>query len=61
MFDRNGLTRAGRALDKHGNRPNTVYPKTRGTPIDKKLQGQFQLDDILTHLNPFPSPIKMVV
>jgi RHS repeat-associated protein len=48
-MDRGGLTRAGRALDKHGNRPDTVYPKARGTPLEKNLQGQFQLDDILTH------------
>ncbi|MDB2614432.1 hypothetical protein N9Y92_04685 [Chlamydiales bacterium] len=47
-MDRSGLTRAGRALDKHGNRPGSVFPKATGGPASKNMQGQFYLDDILT-------------
>ena len=49
VMDRGGLTRAGRALDKHGTRPNSAFPKATGEPIAKNAQGQFHLDDILTH------------
>jgi RHS repeat-associated protein len=49
IMDRGGLTRAGRALDKHGGRPGSVFPKATGNPINKNIQGQYQLDDILTH------------
>jgi len=48
VFDRGGLTKAGRALDKHGNRVGSVFPKATGNNLNKNLQGQFQLDDILT-------------
>jgi len=47
-MDRSGLTRAGRALDKHGNRPGSVFPLARGNAFGKNRQGQFHLDDILT-------------
>lgn len=47
--DRGGLTRAGRALDKHGGRTGSAFPKPTGNPACKNMQGQFQLDDILTH------------
>lgn len=50
-MDRGGLTKAGRALDKHGNRPGSVFPKATGNPVNKNLQGQHHLDDILTHPN----------
>ncbi len=46
-----GLTKAGRALDKHGVRPNSPFPKATGSTAKKNIQGQFQLDDILTHPN----------
>jgi hypothetical protein len=49
VLDRGGLTKAGRAIDKHGNRPNSVFPKATGNPLNKNIQGQYQLDDILTH------------
>lgn len=48
-MDRNGLTKAGRALDKHGNRFGSVFPKAIGDTFQKNQQGQFHLDDILTH------------
>jgi RHS repeat-associated protein len=49
VMDRNGLTKAGRALDKHGGRPDSVFPKATGSPTSKSVQGQYHLDDILTH------------
>ena|ERR1700722_1629744 len=51
VIDRNGLTKAGRALDKHGNRPNSPFSKATGNEISKNNQGQFHLDDVLTHPN----------
>jgi len=30
--DRGGFTRAGRALQKHGSRQDSAFPRTRGTP-----------------------------
>ena len=53
MLDRNGLTRAGRALDKHGNRPGSVFPKAFGDIANKNALGQYHLDDILTHPETF--------
>ena len=49
VMDRSGLTKAGRALDKHGNRPGSAFPKATGNPASKNAQGQYHLDDILTH------------
>jgi hypothetical protein len=49
VLDRNGLTRAGRALQKHGDRVGSVFPRISGSPANKNVQGQFHLDDILTH------------
>jgi hypothetical protein len=51
IMDRGGLTKVGRALDKHGNRPGSVFPKVTGNPASKNIQGQYHLDDILTHPN----------
>ena len=48
-MDRSGLTRAGRALDKHGGRSNSAFPKATGNSANKNMQGQFHLDDIVTH------------
>lgn len=48
VMDRAGLTRAGRALEKHGNRPGSIFPKPLGKAADKNILGQFHLDDILT-------------
>ena len=50
--DRNGLTRAGRALDKHGagqRSSESPFPKPRGGPQQKNVDGQFQVEDVLTH------------
>ena len=49
VMDRSGLTRAGRALDKHGGRSNSAFPKATGNSANKNMQGQFHLDDIVTH------------
>ncbi|MCH9625861.1 MAG: hypothetical protein S4CHLAM123_10450 [Chlamydiales bacterium] len=55
IHDRGGLTRAGRALDKHGGRPGSVFPKATGNPAAKNMQGQYHLDDILTNPNSITS------
>ena len=49
VLDRSGLTKAGRALDKHGGRPGSIFPKAIGNILSKNAQGQYYLDDILTH------------
>jgi hypothetical protein len=51
FHDRGGLTKAGRALDKHGQRVDTVFPKALGSVHEKNLQGQRILDEILNHPN----------
>jgi len=45
--DRKELTRAGRALEKHGNRSDSVFPKPTGTPSQINEQGQVMLEIIL--------------
>jgi len=47
--DRGGLTRAGRALEKHGGREGSKFPKATGNVGDKNAQGQEILDDIGTN------------
>ena len=50
--DRGGLTRAGRALDKHGvgqRNSTSPFPAPRGGPAEKNAMGQFQVEDLLTH------------
>jgi hypothetical protein len=48
--DRNRLTKAGRALQKHSNRPSSAFSKpTPETAADYNKAGQDILDDILTH------------
>ena len=56
VADRGELTKAGRALEKHGNRPDSVFPKAMGNPAAKNVQGQFELDNILTYPNGKISP-----
>ena len=51
VIDRVGLTKAGRALDKHGNRPGSPFPKVTGNSEMKNMQGQAQLEFILNHPN----------
>lgn len=48
VMDRGGLTRAGRALEKHGGRQGSVFPKATGNVGDKNRQGQEILERILT-------------
>ncbi len=48
VIDREGLTKAGRALDKHGNRPGSVFPKATGNVEARNIQGQLQLERILS-------------
>jgi hypothetical protein len=49
--DRGGLTRAGRALEKHGGRVGSVFPKATGNTASKNVQGQSVLEDILLNTN----------
>lgn len=50
-LDRNGLTKAGRALQKHGDRQGSAFPKSTGNPTSRSSQGQGILDDILKSNN----------
>jgi len=49
VADKAGLTKAGRALAKHGGREGSVFPKPTGTPMQINQQGQEILEKILTH------------
>jgi hypothetical protein len=49
FHDRGGISKAGRALDKHGQRVDTVFPKAVGSVHEKNVQGQKILDEILNH------------
>ena len=51
VLDRGGLTRAGRALQKHGDRPGSVFPGATGNVAAKNAQGQAALDDILSNVS----------
>jgi len=46
-LDRGGLTKAGRALEKHGSRIGSVYPRATGNVVSKNAQGQRALANIL--------------
>lgn len=46
--DRNGLSGAGRALQKHGDRAGSAFPRSTGTAAERNAQGQAVVDDILT-------------
>ena len=50
-MDRNGLTRAGRALQKHGDRPGSVFPRSAGSAEARNAQGIDQVDAILNDPN----------
>jgi filamentous hemagglutinin len=41
------MTKAGRALEKHGSRPASVFPKATGDVAAKNSQGAAALSDIL--------------
>ena len=45
--DKNGLTKAGRGLQKHGDRSDSVFPKSTGNAAASNQQGQNILDGIL--------------
>ena len=45
--DVNGLTVAGRALEKHGSRKGSAFPAAVGNVAAKNAQGQRMLEDIL--------------
>ena len=45
--DKGGLTKAGRALAKHGSRPASAFPQATGNPAAINQQGQAVLDGIL--------------
>jgi len=47
--DRGGLSRAGRAQQKHGDRQGGILPKPTGTIEEVNQQGQKTLEDILDH------------
>ena len=49
FHDRGGLTKAGRAFEKHGQRPDTVFPRPKGNAQQKNMEGQKILDEILNH------------
>lgn len=53
--DRNGLTRAGRALQKHGDRPGSAFPDVSGHG-NLNATGQNIVDDILTTPGSAPNP-----
>jgi hypothetical protein len=41
------LTKAGRALEKHGSRPGSAFPRASGNAAAKNAQGQAALESIL--------------
>ena len=47
--DRNGLTVAGRALQKHGDRAGSAFPRVTGNAANRNAAGQSIVDDILTN------------
>ena len=47
--DRGGLTKAGRSLQKHGNRSESAFARPSGSPEDINRQGHGIVDDILTN------------
>ena len=49
--DRNLLTRAGRGLQKHGDREGSVFPRSAGTAAERNAQAQRVLEQILRSRN----------
>lgn len=47
VADKNGLTRAGRALQKHGSRSGSVFPSFAGNAAARNAQAQEVLHEIL--------------
>ncbi|WP_424408191.1 PAAR domain-containing protein [Pasteurella sp. PK-2025] len=46
-LDRAGFTKAGRALQKHGSRHNSIFPKTKGNTSEINKQGELKVKEIL--------------
>jgi RHS repeat-associated protein len=55
-IDKGALTKAGRALQKHGNRLGSVFPQVTGNPAAINMQGQQVLRDILSSPNQLIKP-----
>jgi hypothetical protein len=49
--DKGGLTAAGRALQKHGSRTGSIFPKATGNIAEINAQGESVLNGILTNPN----------
>ena len=54
--DKNGLTKAGRGLQKHGDREGSVFPKSIGNAAARNQQGQDVLDSLLKSRNKTSKP-----
>ena len=55
--DRNGLTKVGRALQKHGDRAGTAFPPSSGTSDERNKQGEAVLEKILSNPNTVETPL----
>lgn len=49
--DKGGFTKIGRALQKHGSRAGSVFPKATGNPASINAQGKRVLQNILINPN----------
>ena len=49
QMDRGGLTKVGRALQKHGNRDGSLFPRVAGTAEEINAQGESVLREILAN------------
>jgi hypothetical protein len=59
VLDRNGLTAAGRALQKHGDRTGSAFTQVPGGPRALNPAGQDVVDDILTSPGSTVSPNRL--
>ena len=48
LLENNGLSKVARALQKHGNRIGTIFPKAKGNPSTMNAQAEKILTEILT-------------
>jgi hypothetical protein len=60
LIDRGGLTSVGRALQKHGSRPNSAFPNVFGNPSSINVQGETVLNNILNNPNVVRSVVNRV-
>jgi len=56
QLDKAPMTKAGRALEKHGSRPGGAFPRAVGNPAAKNAQGQEVLKELLTSNNQLIKP-----